>query len=152
MSRVRTGLPWSSMLATVALAGVAAFVGVRLGTQQASAPPVSLSERIFELIGDERELTATQREAIRAVGERMGPAREDLRMRSRNLNVEVIRIMAEEKRFGPKSKAKLDELQVVMGDRLRLSLEYMVAIRAQLTPAQAARFEANLAREASESR
>lgn len=150
--RDRPGLPLLSVLVTVALTGVAAFVGVRLGTQQVRPQRVALSEEIFELIGDERELTADQREAIRAVGERFAPRREELRMKSRALNIEVLQMMAEEHRFGPRTHAKLDELQVVMGERLKQSLEYMLEIRAQLNPDQRERFERNLVQEAADSR
>jgi nickel and cobalt resistance protein CnrR len=145
-------IPWRSMLVTIALAGLAAFAGVRLGAGPARMQRVALSERIFELVGNEQQLTQQQKDAIRAIGAKYAPIRQRLQAQSRAENIQVLGLMASEQRFGPQTEASLDQLQVVMGERLKLSLEYMLEIRAQLTPAQRQDFERNLIQEASDAR
>ena len=143
---------WRGALVTMALAGVAAFFGARLGSDPAEPRYAPISERVFELIGDEDELTPDQSEAIGRVGTRFAPVREKLRLRSQTLNAELLGSMAEEQRFGPHTQAKLDELQRVMGERLKLSMEYMLEVREVLTPPQRDRFDRRLAEEAARSR
>ncbi len=145
-------IPWRSTLVTLALAGAAAFAGARLGAEHAPPRSNPLAERIFELIGDDAGLSPQQRQAIRAIGDRYAPARESLRQKSRAINAELLGLMAEEQRFGPRTEAALADLQRVMGERLKLSLEYMLEVRQQLSPAQRGRFERNLSTEAIESR
>ena len=154
MTRRQAGmrLPWRGMLLTVALAGLAAFAGARLGIQQSQVLKVPLSERVYELLGDDLELTAAQREAIAAIGERYAPVREQLRLQSRALNVTLAALMAEEQGFGPKTEDTLAQLQIVMGERLKLSMEYMLEVRGRLTPTQRAIFDRRAAQEASVSR
>ena len=145
-------LPWRGTLVTIALAGLAAFLGARLGSEQAQNRITPLSERVFELLGNGMELTAQQREAIEGISGRYAPVREKLRLQSRALNVTLSSLMAEEQRFGPKTEETLAQLQLVMGERLKLSMEYMLEVRELLTPPQRALFDRRVAEEASVSR
>jgi Spy/CpxP family protein refolding chaperone len=145
-------MPWLSALVTVALAGLAAFLGARLGTDQGSARATPLSDRVFHLLGDGLQITPQQQEAIDAVARRYAPVREQLRLQSRTLNVTLARLMAEEQHFGPQTGQVLAQLQLVMGERLKLSMEYMLEVREVLTPAQRALFDRRVAEEASQSR
>ena len=145
-------LSWRGLVITITLAGVAAFVGARLGSERRAPRTAPLSERVFDLIGDDRELTAQKREAIQRVGDRYAPARERLRQQSQTLNARLLGLMAEEQRFGPKTEDALAQLQLVMGERLKMSMEYMLEVRQQLTPDQRNRFDRRLAEEAGESR
>jgi hypothetical protein len=145
-------LPWRGMLATVVLAALAAFAGARLGSTRVEQKTAPLAERIFDLIGDEPALTSAQRDAIRAVGTRYAPVREELRVKSRVLNARLLGLMADEQRFGPKTEATLAELQAVMGERLKLSMEYMLEVRQELAPEQRIRFDRQLSEEALVSR
>jgi Spy/CpxP family protein refolding chaperone len=145
-------LPWSGALVTVLLAGLAAFLGARLGTDQGRPGSVPLGDRVFELIGDEHSITAQQREAISRIGARYAPLREQLRAQSRAANIDVVKKMAEEQRFGPHTEAALAQLQQVMGERLKLSMEYMLEVRGLLTPPQQELFDRRVAEEAAVSR
>lgn len=148
----RLRLPWRGMLLTVVLAGLAAFVGARLGIEQSSVHRGALSDRVYELLDDDMDLSARQREEIAAIGDRYSPVRAQLQLRSRALNVTLAALMAEEQRFGPKTEEALAQLQEVMGERLKLSMEYMLEVRGRLTPAQRAIFDRRVAEEASVSR
>lgn len=143
---------WRNTIITVALAGLAAFLGAHLGSRRVAPPPVPLSERVYEVLNESMDLTDQQRSAIRSIGARYTPEREKLRTQSRALNVRIARLMAEEQSFGPKTSAALDELQFVMGERLKLSLQYMLEVRAVLTPEQREFFDRRVAEEASMSR
>ena len=145
-------LPWRGIVATTVLAALAAFIGARLGSRQVEASAAPLSERIFELIGDDDRLTSAQRDAIRAIGARYAPLREDLRVQSRVLNAKLLGAMSEEQRFGPRTEATLAQLQEVMGARLKMSMEYMLEVREQLTPDQRLRFDRHHSDEALVSR
>lgn len=145
-------LPWGGVLLTVALAALAAFVGARLGSGQAAPRTTPLSDRVFDLLGDDMDLTPRQHAEIDAIGARYASVRAKLRLQSRMLNVTLARLMAEEQGFGPKTEATLAELQVVMGERLKLSMEYMLEVRKVLSTKQRAQFDRRVEEEASVSR
>lgn len=148
----RRPLPWRSSLVTIVLAGLAAFVGARLGSHQAPAPNQPLSERLFGILGNDVELSSEQRQTIVAIADRYAPERDQLRLRSRTSNADLLRSMVHEQQFGPETKAALDQLQLVMGQRLQQSLEYMQQVRDVLTPAQRAVFDRRLIEEAAATR
>lgn len=145
-------LPWAGALVTVVLAGLAAFLGARLGSDHGRPASVPLGDRVFELIGNKDSITAQQREAISRIGARYAPLREQLRAQSRAANIDVVKKMAEEQRFGPHTEAALAQLQQVMGERLKLSMEYMLEVRGLLTPLQQELFDRRVAEEAAVSR
>jgi hypothetical protein len=144
-------LTWTAALFTVALAGVAAFVGARLGHDQAprTAP---LSDRVFDALGDGEGLAPEQLARINAIGERYASTRAQLRTQSRMLNVTLARLMAEENGLGPQTEAALAQLQLVMGERLKLSMQYMLEVRKELTIEQRRQFDRRVEEEASVSR
>ena len=148
----RRPLPWRSSLVTIVLAGLAAFVGARLGSHQPPTPSQPLSERLFNILGDEIELSSQQRQTILAISERYAPERDQLRLHSRMRNADLLRSMVHEQRFGPETQEALDQLQGVMGQRLKQSLEYMQQMRAVLTPAQRDVFDRRLIEEAATTR
>jgi len=146
-------VPWGGVVLTIALAGVAAFVGAQLGSHQAPPPRTTpLSDRVFELLGDGTDLTPEQHSRIEAIEARYASVRAQLRSQSRMLNVTLARLMAEENGFGPKTEATLAQLQVVMGERLKLSMEYMLEVRQVLTTGQRVQFDRRVEEEASVSR
>jgi Spy/CpxP family protein refolding chaperone len=148
----RRGLPWRSSLVTIVLAALAAFVGARLGSHEPPAQTMPLSERLFELLGDEVELSDQQRQSILSIADRYAPERERLRLNSRLLNANLLRSMVQEQRFGPKTDEALMALQAVMGSRLKQSLEYMLQVREVLTPEQRAVFDRRVMEEAAVTR
>jgi hypothetical protein len=149
----RRPLPWRSSLVTIVLAGLAAFVGARLGSHQAPTPSTQpLSERLFGILGDDVELSSQQRQTILAIADRYAPERDRLRLRSRMSNADLLRSMVREQRFGPETQEALEQLQIVMGQRLQQSLEYMQQVRGVLTPAQRAVFDRRLIEEAAATR
>ena len=146
------GLAWRGSILTIVLAGLAAFLGAHLGSRQTHAPGMPLSERVFEVMNEGIPLTDEQKETIRQISARYAPTREKLRMQSRGLNVRLAHLMAEEQQFGPKTMASLEQLQVVMGERLTLSMEFMLEVREVLTPEQKAYFDRKVTEEAALSR
>jgi len=145
-------IAWRNSIVTIALAGLAAFLGAHLGSRQTHRPPVPLSERVFNVLDEGIALDDAQKEAIHGIGERYVPEREQLRMQSRALNVRLARLMADEQGLAPQTTATLEQLQLVMGERLKLSMRYMLEVRAVLTPEQKAYFDRKVAEEASLSR
>jgi Spy/CpxP family protein refolding chaperone len=151
-SRRASSFAWRGSILTVVLAGLAAFLGAHLGSRQTQAPGMPLSERVFEVMNEGIPLTDDQKETIRQISARYAPTREKLRMQSRGLNVRLAHLMAEEQQFGPKTMASLEQLQLVMGKRLTLSMEFMLEVRAVLTPEQKAYFDRRVTEEAALSR
>ena len=137
---------------TIALAGIAAFIGARIGTDQTQVRTAPLSDRVFELLGDGLNLTAQQRNAINDIGGRYASIRAQLRLQSRTLNVNLARLMAEERQFGPRTAETLEQLQEVMGKRLKISMEYMLEVREVLTPEQRMQFDRRVEEEAAVAR
>jgi hypothetical protein len=151
--QARHSMPgWRNSIITIALAGLAAFVGAHLGSRQTYRPPAPLSERVFEVLNENVQLSDQQKTAIQRISERYTPTRERLRMQSRGLNVRLARLMAEEQGLGPQTTQSLEQLQLVMGERLKLSMQYMLEVREELTPEQKAYFDRKVAEEASLSR
>jgi Spy/CpxP family protein refolding chaperone len=148
----RRPLPWRSSLVTIVLAGLAAFVGARVGSHESAAPTQPLSERLFGVLGDDVELSSQQRQAILDIAERYAPERDQLRLHSRMRNADLLRSMVKEQSFGPRTEEALAQLQTVMGQRLKQSLEYMQQVRAVLTPEQRAVFDRRLIEEAAATR
>ena len=148
----RRPLPWRSSLVTIVLAGLAAFVGARLGSNPPSTPSQPLSERLFGILGGEVRLSSEQRQTIQSIAERYAPERDQLRLHSRMRNANLLRAMVQEERFGPETEEALSQLQVVMGQRLKQSLEYMQQVRQVLTPEQRAVFDRRLIEEAAATR
>jgi len=145
-------MPWGGALLTVALAALAAFAGARLGSGHAVPRTTPLSDRVFDLLGDDMDLTPQQHAEIDTIGGRYASVRAKLRLQSRMLNVTLARLMAEEQGFGPKTEETLAQLQVVMGERLKLSMEYMLEVRKVLSTQQRAQFDRRVEEEASVSR
>jgi hypothetical protein len=143
---------WRNSIVTIVLAGLAAFVGAHFGSRQTQRPPAPLSERIFEVLNESVQLSEQQRAAIQRIGERYTPVRERLRMQSRGINVRLAQLMAEEQGLGPQTTQSLEQLQLVMGERLTLSMQYMLEVREVLTAEQKAYFDRKVAEEASLSR
>lgn len=153
--RARDGswrLRWGGVLVTILLAGGAAFVGARLGTDAAPPRTAPLSDRVFEVLGDDVDLSEEQHARINAIADRYASVRAQLRLQSRTLNVTLARLMAEESGFGTKTEDSLRQLQVVMGERLKLSMEYMLEVRQVLTPEQRVKFDRRVEEEAMVSR
>jgi Spy/CpxP family protein refolding chaperone len=148
----RRPLPWRSSLVTIVLAGLAAFVGARVGSLQPATPTQPLSERLFGVLGDDVELSSQQRQTIQSIAEHYAPERDQLRLHSRMRNADLLRSMVHEERFGPETEEALTQLQGVMGQRLKQSLEYMQQVRAVLTPEQRAVFDRKLVEEAATTR
>jgi hypothetical protein len=146
-------LSWGGALLTIALAGMAAFIGARLGRDQALPPRTApLSDRVFDALGDGKDLAPEQHARINAIGERYASIRAQLRTQSRMLNVTLARLMAEESGLGPQTEATLAQLQVVMGERLKLSMQYMLEVRKELTVEQRRQFDRRVEEEALVSR
>src|SRR5688572_28260237 len=128
------GIAWRNSIITIVLAGLAAFLGAHLGSRQTSRPAVPLSERVFEVLNEGIPLSEQQKESIRDIGQRYVPLREQLRIQSRAVNARLARLMADEQGFGPQTTQALEQLQLVMGERLKLSMQYMLEVRTVLTP------------------
>lgn len=146
---------WRPAFLSLALAATAGFAGAYLGGGVFSAKPrpqPPLSEAVFELFTNGHELTAAQKETVRAIGARLQPERDALRERSRALNARMFEDMAAERGVGPRTSKTLAALQETMGRRLTLSLTYMIAVRDSLTPEQQAIFDRRVKQAASESR
>jgi hypothetical protein len=147
-----TRLAWRNSIITIVLAGLAAFLGAHLGSRQTYRPPAPLSERVFEVLNENIQLTGQQKSAIRRISEHYAPMRERLRTKSRGLNVRLAMLMAQEQGFGPQTTESLEQLQLVMGERLKLSMQYMLEVREVLTPEQKAYFDRKVSEEAALSR
>jgi nickel and cobalt resistance protein CnrR len=140
--------PFQRQLAiTVVMAGVAGFAGVWFGVSklervvESTAPPplrVAVDELTHRgLVG----LTIEQKDRIGQIEQRYAHQRTQLRARIATANVELANSLSEEMSFGPSVEKSIDDLKSAVGDLQKATVQYVLDLRAVLTPQQQAVFD-----------
>ena len=130
---------WLNLLVTLAVAGIAGFVGAWIaaeGLQHSHERPSLLTQSVQEMVDHGLKLTPVQRQEIDAVEARFTKRRNALRVQIGGANVELASAMSEEMAFGPKAQAAIDHLQTSVGDLQSSTVLYILEIRDVLTPQQ----------------
>lgn len=124
---------------TVFAAFVAGFLGALLGATLARSPeqPATLHERVHA----ELDLTPEQDRRLDAIEAEFAVERTRLEAEMRAANAELAAAIEAEKGYGPKVTAAVDHFHMAMGALQKASIEHVFAMRAVLTPEQAARFD-----------
>ncbi len=135
---------WGLLILTIALAGLAGFGGAWLG----SAPlrnqdttivsPWSLVQMISR---GELRLRPAQVTEVRALEQRFLEDRRESGDRLRLANIALSRAMLEEDVFGPRSRAASMEVERIVGERQRITLTYIAAVRLLLDDQQRRDFD-----------
>ena len=136
-----SGAFWRNLAITVVLAGLAAFVGARLGAQHsqpAEAPRsrLLLRDSVYEMVHKDLTLTADQTRKIDEIETRYIHRRNGLRAEIGAANAELGEALANEMALGTAAQRALDHLQGSMGDLQKETIVYVLEVRAVLTPQQ----------------
>ena len=136
-----TGAFWRNLAITVVLAGLAAFVGARLGAQHAPAPEAPrsrllLRDSVYEMVHKDLNLTADQKRRIDEIEDRYSHRRNTLRAQIGSANAELGEALANEMALGTAAQRALEHLQAAMGDLQKETIVYVLEVRAVLTPQQ----------------
>jgi len=132
---------WRNLLFTVVLAGLAAFVGARLGAthlQPAEAPRsrLLLRDTVYQMVHHDLKLTPEQSRKIDAIEDRYAHQRNGLRAQIGSADAELGEALANEMALGTAAQRALDHLQTSMGSLQRQTILYVLEVRSVLTPQQ----------------
>lgn len=133
MSAARRQL-WLTLLVALAAGLLGALIGVRVFKP---AEPPSL----HEVVHRELALDPAQTARIDSLEARFAERRRALDIEMRAANAELAAAIAAERGYGPRVTAAVDHFHGSMGRLQKETIEHVFAMRAVLTPAQAARFD-----------
>ena len=141
-------LYWRHLLLTVVLAGAAGFLGVWVGARRLAPPPVvppMLPSVVSELTSRGMpDISADQAQRRDAIADRYQARRTTLRHSISAANFELANALAEEMMLGPKTQASIDRLKGTVGQLQQAAVEYVLELRAVLTPQQQDVFDAKV--------
>lgn len=131
------------LLITALVAVIAGLIGAFAGTRLFErSPPSSLHEAVH----DELDLDTAQRARIEALEASFAIRRRALELEMRTANAELAAAIQSERGYGAGVTAAVDHFHDVMGRLQKETIEHVFAMRAVLTPAQAARFDTTVVR------
>ena len=135
------GAFWRNLAITVVLAGLAAYAGVRLGAAQRPAPAEAphaklLRDSVYDMVHKDLTLTADQKRRIDEIEARYVHKRNGLRAQIGSANAELGEALANEMALGTAAQRALAHLQDAMGELQKETIEYVLEVRAVLTPQQ----------------
>jgi Spy/CpxP family protein refolding chaperone len=136
-----TGAFWRNLLITIVLAGLAAFVGARLGARRLQPPEAPraqllLRDSVYRMVHQDMRLSADQTLKIDQIEDRYAHRRNALRAQIGSANAELGEALANEMALGTAAQRALDHLQESMGALQKETILYVLEVRAVLTPAQ----------------
>jgi Spy/CpxP family protein refolding chaperone len=131
---------WRNLIITILLAGLAAFVGARLGAShmQPEAPRsrLLLRDTVYQMVHQDMKLTAAQSRKIDQIEERYAHQRNSLRAQIGSADAELGEALANEMALGTAAQRALEHLQTSMGSLQKETILYVLEVRAVLTPQQ----------------
>jgi hypothetical protein len=134
------GAFWRNLLITVVLAGLAAFVGARLGADRLHAEPprarLLLRDTVYQMVHQDLKLNPDQLRQVDAIEARYARQRNTLRAAIGSANGELGEALANEMALGTAAQRALDHLQSNMGELQKQTILYVLEVRAVLTPPQ----------------
>ena len=133
-----------NLLFTVGLAAVAAALGAWGGARYVVGrnAPVSLHETVHEKL----DLTADQERRIDALESRFAGRRQAMEADVRAANAELAVAIRDSDGNSPEVQAAVDHFHHAMGGLQKETIAHVFDMRAELTPAQAERFDAEVVR------
>ena len=127
-------------LLIAAIAFVAALGGVVIGRAVVRPAPPAGTE-LHRLLHDQLALSEAQHAQIGALEARFAVRKQALEFELRADNAKLASAIEAEHGYGPQVSATIDHSHMVMGQLQKETLEHVFAMRALLTPAQAAQFD-----------
>lgn len=137
--------PLRSVLLTLVLATLAAAVGAWGGAQYVLAR-AERKPALEQVVRRELDLTSAQQQRIDRLSRDYAARRTALEAEMRAANAELAQVFREDHAYTPRVQAAIDRFHTAMGTLQKASIVHVLAIRENLTPAQAARFDDTVAR------
>lgn len=134
-----------SILLTLLIATVAGSLGAYGGVRYALNRAQS-SYSLEQVVRRDLDLTPEQKQQIEALNEDFEAERQALEAEMRAANADLARVWREDHAYTPRVQAATDRFHTAMGTLQKASINHVIAIRARLTPAQAARFDESVAK------
>lgn len=127
-------------VAMALVAFVAALAGVFAGRLIFDRPEHSETE-LHALLHSQLSIDAAQETKIEAIESRFAVHRTALDLEMRAANARLAAAIEAEHGYGPQVTLAVDHIHVVMGEMQKDTLRHIFAMRAVLTPDQAAKFD-----------
>ena len=128
------------LLVIAAIAFVAALGGVFAG-RLIVQPQRSSESEVHAVLHKQLKLDTAQHAKIEAIERRFAVRRTALELEMRAANAHLAEAIEAEHGYGPQVTAAIDHTHQVMGAMQKETLEHLFAMRAVLTPEQAAMFD-----------
>lgn len=125
---------WLTVLVAFAAGLLGAGIGVR--TFQPAVPA-----SLHDVVHHDLALDKAQEARIEALETSFAGRRRSLEAEMRSANAELARAIAEERGYGPRVTAAVDHFHGSMGRLQKETIEHVFAMRAVMTPEQAAQFD-----------
>jgi len=119
-------------VAVIAVAALSAFCAVRWMAGRSSGVPASAHEWLHK----ELQPTEAQHEALEPIEAQFDEKQRRLVAQLHAANLDLARIMGEEKAYTPRVAAAVEMVHHCMGDLQKASIEHVFAMRSVLTPEQ----------------
>ena len=137
MGQGRTFL--AMLLLTGIAAGLAGWGGVQYGlSRQASDMDLD------RVLHHDLDLSADQERTIGRLEENFAVERKTLQAEMRAANRDLARAITEKHTYGPEAQHAIDRFHAAMASLQEKTVRHILSMRAVLTPAQAARFDATI--------
>ena len=132
-SKLRLGL--------IGLVAFAAALGGVFAGRLIVQPERPSESELHSVLHRQLKLDAAQHAKIEAIEQRFAVRRKALELEMRAANAHLAEAIEAEHGYGPQVTAAIDHTHHVMGEMQKETLEHLFAMRAVLTPAQAAMFD-----------
>jgi Spy/CpxP family protein refolding chaperone len=137
---------WKLLVVVAFIAFAAALGGVYAGQTIFASQQRQDETELHALLHRELDLNTQQLEEIHAIERRFAMRRKALELEMHAANARLAEAIEAEHGYGPKVTAAIDHTHHVMGELQKETLEHLFAMRAVLTPEQAAKFDKTVAK------
>lgn len=135
-----------SVLLVAVIAFAAALAGMFAGRGLMGVHHVQPVSELHRLLYDELDLNPGQMTRLKALEAQFMARKAVLDDEMKADNAELAKAIAAEHGYGPRVEAAVDRSHHAMGELQKETLEHVFAMRAVLTPQEAARYDAAVAR------
>lgn len=129
-----------SIILTLVLSTLAAAIGAWGGGQYV-VRRMHHNTPLHQLVHEKLNLTPDQERRIDGLERDYAARRKVLEAEMRAANAELAQAIQEQHSYTPKVQAAIDRFHMAMGALQKESIQHVIAMRAVLTPQQAARFD-----------
>jgi hypothetical protein len=133
-------MPLRHILIVALIAFAAAVAGVFAGRMLVDTPRANETE-LHALLHREARLSREQEQKLHLIEARFAARRSALELEMQAANIRLAQAIEAEHGYGPRVTDAIDETHAVMGALQKETLQHLFAMRAVLTPDQAAMFD-----------